>query len=147
MVLQRLCRGRVSLPRRLGWLVTFLFVSFAWVFFRADTPGQALALLGDLFTGGVSLPSQEFVAALPLNAVSTVLTALQNLLAPGGRALTYGVPLLLFPAGLALLLAPNPVRQGETFRPEPGKALLTVLCLTLSLLFLSGVDTFIYANF
>lgn len=147
MVLQRLCRGRFSLPRWLGWLLTFGFVNLAWVFFRADTLGQALALLGDLFTGGGSLPSAGLASVLPLDAMYQVLYALQALIKPGGRVFTYWAPLMLFPAGLALLRAPNPVRQGESFAPSVRRALLAALCITLSLLFLSGVDTFIYANF
>lgn len=147
MVAQRLCRGKISLPRWLGWLVTFLFINLAWVFFRADSLGQALALLGDLASGGLALPSAELIASLPLDAMTTVLVAVQNLFVPGGRALTYWAVMLLIPAGVALLLAPNPVRQGERFRPTAGRAALAAGCLILSILFLSGVETFIYANF
>ena len=48
---------------------------------------------------------------------------------------------------MALLALPNPVRQGERFKPGLWKALLAAGCVALSILFLSGVDTFIYANF
>ena len=147
MVIARLCRGKVSLPRPVGWLITFLFVNAAWVFFRADSLGQALALLGDIAAGGIAMPSPQLAAALPLDAMSQVLSALQNLLLVGGRAMTYWVPLLLFPAGLALLLLPNPVRQGQNFKPTCLRALLAAGCIILSVLFLSGVETFIYANF
>jgi hypothetical protein len=146
MIVQRLCRGRVALPRWLGWLITFAFVNVAWVFFRASTPGQAFALLADL-AGGLSLPSAELAAALPLAALRSILIGLQGALMPGGRGLIYWLPLLAFPAGLALLPLPNPLAQSRTFRPTLGKALLAVLCLAVSVLFLSGVETFIYANF
>lgn len=147
MVVQRLCRGKVSLPRPLGWLLTFVFVNVAWVFFRAGTLSQALALLGDLLSGGLALPSAGLAAALPLDAVTSVLTALQGRIQPGGRMMIYWAPLMAFPAGMALLLLPNPVRLGERFRPTWGRAALTIACLVVSILFLSGVDTFIYANF
>ena len=147
MVLQRLCQGKVTLPRWLGWLLTFAFVNVAWVFFRADTLGQALALLGDLAAGGLAMPSSGLAAALPLTAMSQVLSLFQALLKEGGRIMTYWAPLLFIPAGLALMLAPNPVRQGENFRPSLLRALLAAGCVILSVLFLSGVDTFIYANF
>lgn len=146
MVVQRLCRGKLSLPRWLGWLITFLFVNLAWVFFRADSLSQALALLGDL-AGGLVLPSAGLAAALPPEALGSVLTALQGLLMPGGRALIYWVPLLVFPAALALLACPNPLNQTSPLRPTVGKLLLAALCLVVSILLLSGVDTFIYANF
>ena len=146
MVLQRLCRGKFTLPRWLGWIVTFVFVNLAWVFFRADSLGQAFALIGDL-AGGFALPSAALAAALPPEAAGSVLTALQGLLMPGGRALIYWVPLLVFPAGLALLACPDPLTQTQTFRPTGWKAALAAVCLVVSVLLLAGVDTFIYANF
>ena len=51
------------------------------------------------------------------------------------------------PVGLALLACPNPTAQAENFRPTAGRAALCAACLAASVLFLSGVDTFIYANF
>ncbi len=147
MVLQRLLKGRVTLPRPVAWLLTFLFVNLAWVFFRAGTAGQALTLLGGLFGPGWALPSPEFAAALPLTAAGEALAFLQRVIAPGGNLFRYWIPLLLLPVGLALLACPNPTAQAENFRPTTGRAALCAACLAASVLFLSGVDTFIYANF
>ena len=146
-VAERLLKGKLSLPKPLAWLLTFLFVNIAWVFFRTDSVGQALALLSGLFQGGWGLPSKEFAAALPLKVVSEGLIFLQNTAAPLGRALIYWVPLLLLPAGLALLACPDPAARLERFRPTVWRAALTVVCLTGSVLLVTGVDTFIYANF
>ena len=146
-VLERLCGDKVSPPKPLAWLLTFLFVNLAWVFFRADGLGQALALLGGLFRGGWALPSKEFAAALPLEVLSRALSYLQRVIQPGGRALIYWAPLALLPAGLGLLALPNPLRQAERFRPTVWRVVLTSACLAGSVLFFAGVDTFIYANF
>ncbi len=147
MAIQRLWGDKVRLPKAIAWLLTFLFVNVAWVFFRADSVGQALALLGDLFRGGWALPSLEFAAALPAEVVSKVLATLQSILGIGGRILTYYVPLLALPAGLALLACPDPLVQARRFRATGWRLALTILCLVVSILFFSGVDTFIYANF
>ena len=146
-VLEQLLKGKITLPRPLAWLLTFLFVDLAWVFFRADSAGQALALLGGLFRGGWGLPSREFAAALPLKVMGDALVFFQNAAAPQGNLLTYWVPLALIPAGLGLLALPNPLRRAEDFRPTVWRAVLTTVCLAASVLFFSGVDTFIYANF
>lgn len=146
-VVQRLLKGKVSLPKPLAWLLTFVFVNIAWVFFRAESASQALALLGGLFQAGWGLPGPELAAALPLEVLSNALKYLQELWMPGGRVLIYWAPLMLLPAGLALLVCPNPIVQAEEFRPTGWKAALCVLCLTASVVFFSGVDTFIYANF
>lgn len=146
-VIERLGREKVSLPKPLAWLVTFLFVNIAWVFFRAESVNQALALLGGLFQSGWGLPSPEFVASLPLKMISDALGYLQDVFPAGGLALAYWAPLMAFPAGMALLACPNPVAQGSNFHPTAWKAVLAILCIVGSVLFFSGVDTFIYANF
>ncbi len=146
-VAQRLLKGKLSLPKPLAWALTFLFVSAAWVFFRADSVKQALTMLSRLFAGGWGLPSEDFAAALPLEAMSVAFSFIQYSLLPGGMGLVYWLPLLFIPAGLALLACPNPLAQAEHFRPTVGKAVLTTLCLVGSVLFFSGVATFIYANF
>lgn len=145
-VLERLSEGKVTLPRPLAWLLTFLFVNLAWVFFRADSLGQALALLGGLFRPGWGLPSREFAAALPLKVLSQGLGFVQNAL-PLGLIPTYWAPLLFFPAGIALLFRPSLLARAERFRPTLGRLVLTALCLTAGVLLFAGVDTFIYANF
>ena len=146
-VVERLLKGKVSLPRPLAWLLTFLFVNIAWVFFRAESLHQALALLGGLFQPNWGLPGPEFAASLPLEVLSNALKYLQGLWMPGRRALIYWAPLMAIPAGLALLACPNPLAQTERFRPTVWKAVLCVLCIVVSVIFFSGVDTFIYANF
>ncbi len=146
-VVERLGKGKSSLPKPLAWLFTFIFVNAAWVFFRADSLRQALDLLGRLLQGNWGLPTPEFAAALPLEVLSNGLNYLQELWMPGGRVLIYWVPLLMIPLGLALLACPNPTAQAERFRPTAWKAALCVLCIVVSVLFFSGVDTFIYANF
>ena len=128
-------------------LRTLLLVIIGRYFSRADSLRQALDLLGRLLQGNWGLPTPEFAAALPLEVLSNGLNYLQELWMPGGRVLIYWVPLLMIPLGLALLACPNPTAQAERFRPTAWKAALCVLCIVVSVLFFSGVDTFIYANF
>ena len=82
-----------------------------------------------------------------MTVLCNALVYLQGQLQAGGRALIYWAPLMLIPMGLALLACPNPLVQTERFRPAVWKAVLCVLCLVVSVIFFSGVDTFIYANF
>lgn len=51
-VLHRMIQERVQMPRWLGFLLTFSFVNVTWVFFRADTIGQAVSLFGRMLRGG-----------------------------------------------------------------------------------------------
>lgn len=63
MVAETLLPARARLPRRLGQCLTFAFVCFAWIFFRADTVADALALAAALPTGWGALP--DLGLALP----------------------------------------------------------------------------------
>ncbi len=147
MVLERLTRGKLNIPKPLGWLLTFLFVSAAWVFFRAETLPQALALLGDMVKGGWAAPSPQFADALLLPEFEA-LAIFANLVGIGTQGMFYyWAPLLLLPVGMALLALPNPLRQAQSFRPKVWKALVIAVALVWSVISLSGVDTFIYANF
>lgn len=146
-VAERLLKGKISLPKPLSWLLTFLFVNVAWVFFRAGSVGEALTLLSRLFQPGWGLPTREFITALPLKLMLEVLGFVQALIDPAGSMVAYVVSMLFIPAGLALLACPNPVEQAGRFRPSGWKLALTVVCLAGSVLLFTGVDTFIYANF
>lgn len=147
MVLERLCRGKLTLPRPLGWLLTFLFVNAAWVFFRAGDLGQALALLGDMAGGGWALPSPDLADALLLPEVRALGTLAGLLGEWTGPLCAYWLPLAALPLGLALLALPNPLRQARDFRPRTWKVLAAAAALVWSVISLSGVETFIYANF
>lgn len=147
MALERLCRGRARIPRPLGWLLTFLFVNAAWVFFRAVNVTQALSLLGDMCKGGWALPSAEFADALLLPEFKALATFADLAGWATQGVFYYALPLLSLPMGMALLALPNPLRQAQSFRPRAWKALVVVIALVWSVISLSGVDTFIYANF
>ncbi len=147
MVLERLTRGKLNIPKPLGWLLTFLFVNAAWVFFRSGTLSQAVSLFADMAKGGWALPSPEFADALLLPEFEALAT-FANLAGIGTQGMFYyWLPLLALPVGMALLCLPNPLRQAEHFRPKVWKALCVMVVLVWSVVSLSGVDTFIYANF
>jgi D-alanyl-lipoteichoic acid acyltransferase DltB (MBOAT superfamily) len=53
-------RTGIALPKPLAWAVTFLFVVVTWVFFRAASVGDALAMLHAMtrFSGERSPPGR-----------------------------------------------------------------------------------------
>jgi len=54
----------LSMPKALAWITTFLFVNFSWVFFRAESFSDAIALLkGMLGFNGAGI-SSEFAVTL-----------------------------------------------------------------------------------
>lgn len=76
----------IRLIRRLN---TFILVAFAWIFFRANSTGDAFTLVGRLFEGSWSLPAT--LAAMELDAAAILLTVFSILtLTLIDRMLTYG---------------------------------------------------------
>lgn len=76
----------MRLPGWLGWAVTFLFVNFAWVFFRAEDLPAAQRMLSSMF--GLSGAGLGYVAnnLLPLEAMLALgLAALLAFLAPNSQ--------------------------------------------------------------
>jgi alginate O-acetyltransferase complex protein AlgI len=63
----RMFCGKLRLPKLLSWIVTFTAVVAAWVFFRADSMSDAVALLTRMFdVRGVGVTSVLSVAQYPL---------------------------------------------------------------------------------
>ena len=63
-------KGRVPFPAIISWLVTFNFVCFAWVFFRADSLGAAWQIFGQLFAGsGPSIVTLPMILAILVGLV------------------------------------------------------------------------------
>ncbi len=135
-VLYRLFRRPYDrLHPALRWLITFLFVTVAWVFFRAETMDSAMTVLRAMF-------SMEFGA---INATVTNVFATPMNLHPGYNAIMTQLWYVLALAGVLGL--PNTYELTDRFRPTLGRAALTVVLLVLCVLSLSGVSVFLYYNF
>lgn len=135
-VLYRLFRRPYDrLHPALRWLITFLFVTVAWVFFRAETMDSAMTVLRAMF-------SMEFGA---INATVTNVFATPLNLHPGYNAIMTQLWYVLALAGVLGL--PNTYELTDRFQPTLGRAALTVVLLVLCVLSLSGVSVFLYYNF
>ena len=106
-------------------LLTFLAVSFSWLFFRADSLGHAFALIGQLFS------------VWDLNA--------------GLAALSMALPDALWLLA-ALLMSPLLDRLSRDERPQPTDMTLVYLALSIALAWLIRLEqnapsAFIYFQF
>ena len=135
-VLYRLFRRPYDrLHPALRWLITFLFVTVAWVFFRAETMDSAMTVLRAMFC-------MDFGAIS--SSITDVFTTPMNL-HPGYNAIMTQLWYALALAGVLGL--PNTYELTDRFQPTLGRAALTVVLLVLSVLSLSGVSVFLYYNF
>ncbi|MDJ1484272.1 MBOAT family O-acyltransferase [Cytophagaceae bacterium YF14B1] len=117
-------KTKISIPDSVGLLITLLYVNFAWVFFRATSVGDALAVLKSM----IGIGSVSYTG-------SKVLTDI------------YIYPTLL--AGMFFLFLKNPPQLAKEFRFNT-QHLLYMLGLTLiGLIYLNSITSndFLYFDF
>lgn len=135
-VAERILKSNKRAPEHGGMGYTFLLVSVAWVFFRAESLGQACQLLKKiLLVDGLSV-SQEFI-----NELSTPLKWIlaQCQLKPGISLVFYLI--------LAFVISWKSKNIFEDNILNIRSAVLTALLIVLSLFSMSNVVTFIYNAF
>lgn len=127
----------------LAWLITFNFVNIAWVFFRAKEWGDAVKVLGAMFSlDNVTLPYQiqyklAFLSQYGIEFGSFVANI------GGGRSIV-----LWLPAGFGLvLLFKNSIAKADDFKMSYVTALFSGVMFLLGVMSLNKVSEFLYFNF
>lgn len=141
---RRVAASGVSRVLRIG--LTFLFVTFAWSIFRAESLSQAMQLWTQLFTGGFGEIYQ------PITAKFQSLVEISFLYRAGLGSVIDSLPWLPLTAFTGIVLVAiftlhNTQEKTETLRLT-GRKMLTVIILMLwSILSLSEISEFLYFNF
>jgi len=137
-------KGRVAIPKAVQWVLTFLFVNLAWVFFRAPSMAAAGELFSAAIAGGWGLPLEALASGVldsEVTAIGTLLPALEGAMPGLILAALLGI-------GLVVSLWPkNTIQKMEEFRPKVGTAVVCGVLLVWAILSFSSVATFIYSNF
>jgi len=133
----------LKMPMLLGWLITFNFVNFAWVFFRAkDIESAAKVVRGMVGLGGVELPS--WLHYWRLEAMGVSYGSWLSELAGGWW---------VFPQLLAAFVLVLKFKNSSTWLDltEPGYRLLLVVGVlagfAITMDFYSSTAVFLYFNF
>ena len=133
------------------WLVTFLTVNVLWVFFRADSVGDALLLLQRM----TDFKSIKPALWMNLNLAYKVcfdtveFTFLENMFTPLRELMdsVFGMHLRIYFAAAFLIVLLGKNSKEIKFKPTAARALLTVILLSWSILSLSGLSEFLYFDF
>ncbi len=138
----------VKCPKAIRLIVTFSFVSLAWVYFRAPDLPSAHAFFRQLFTGGFVPVNIEFIAAATpaeLNIIQWIVLRFTGLSTYyTGMVL---VLLFLFFTVFASIGMKNTDERIKDFKPSGRLAAATTALLVFSILSLSEISKFIYVNF
>ncbi len=132
----------IRMPRLPAWLLTFLFVNVAWVFFRAKSWSAALKVLSGMAgLKGIMLPpsaAQKF-AFLERHGVT-----FGDLFF---RTVDKSTVYLLAATLLIAFFAKNSDEMADAFRPTRRTLALTAAIAIYALLNMNKVTEFLYFNF
>ena len=133
------------LPHVLNWLATFVFINLTWVFFRADSIGDAcqlIAKIGQLKFGVIAL---EITNAFVLPELTFVFNLLPDI-----KALSDSLIMLIgfFAVSMGIaVFSRNTYEHMTRFKPNLFVMLYTAVLAVWCVLSFAGVSTFLYFNF
>jgi len=137
--------GSVMIRHCISIMLTFIYVTVAWVFFRANTISDAITLLTRVFTGGSRRVATSILACFQLDELWYVIkvTPLMKL------DFVWEICMWLFLAGSVVIIffSRNAIEISQKCRIGIKTTLLTALLLVWSIVSFSGVSTFLYMNF
>ena len=149
-VITRMIRGKKedkpSVPVRvLKTLLTFIYVTLAWVFFRAKTIGDGALLISRMFTGGHKRVATQLSACFQLDEIWYVLKVTPIMKLP--FAWETCLWLFLIAAVVIIFFCKNAITIAKSCKIGVKTTIVTALLLVWSIVSLAGVSAFLYMNF
>lgn len=126
-------------------ILTFAYVTAAWVFFRADTVKEAAMLFIRMFTGGKKALAAGFSSCFQLDEIWYILKVTPIMkLSFAWDACLWG---FLIAAVIIIFFNENAIRKVTSCRIGICSTLVTFVFLAWSIVSFAGVSTFLYMNF
>lgn len=139
----------ISQSRRvLNWLAVvcnFIYVSFAWIFFRATSIADGLDVVKHMFTSSWRYVSYPISEAMKMDELWYVVKILRLDRYPFSQNLAMIIVSLV--AIIITFAAPNAAYISENIKPKRKYAVLIAILGIWCVLTLSEVSTFLYFNF
>lgn len=134
-----------KIPRFIRVFVTFIYVTIAWVFFRAGSIREALSFIGVMFGGKAGLFSHEFLASFDVLELTYTESHIGFLGRISDAFPALNMTVIIAVSVTALII--EKILAGRKFRPSLLNAVICVLLLVWCVLSFSGVSVFLYFNF
>ena len=130
-VIDRLFRdNNWKINKYVSWILTFMFVNCAWVFFRATTFERAFEILTAMFS-------------VPSGGVLNMAGIITN-----GSIIIIGLVYILLVISLVVTLSfKNTYELAETFDYTTINTVYVVILMVVGISFMPGISPFIYFNF
>lgn len=145
MVIERMNRDRIKrLHPALSWMITFIFINIAWIFFRADSIGDAIAMIKEIAMLQFTPISTDMIYAGQCVGIEKLIT----LFGSTQIKLKTAYPIIMQLAVLFMILfCKNTNERISDFKPTIKNAAVVIILLSYSILSLSQISTFLYFNF
>jgi hypothetical protein len=126
-------------------VLTFTYVTLAWVFFRANTIADAITLLARVFAGGSRRISTNISACFQLDELWYVIKVTPFM----KFGFVWNICMWIFLIGSAIIIffSKNAIEITKNCKIGVKTTLLTALLLVWSIVSFAGVSTFLYMNF
>lgn len=126
-----------------AWFVTFNFVNIAWVFFRAESWGQAIEVLKSMIgLNGIALPTFFENKLVILNNYNI---QFHNFYLSNMEVVQ--VVLLILISLYVCIMFKNSIQMMKNFKPTPLYSIFIIVIVIYGVLNLSNVSEFLYFNF
>lgn len=127
----------------LAWMINFVYASLAFVFFRANTVGDAIELIKQILYVDFTTISVDILDAFKTPVLKFLLD---------GTAVTNSLPYIYvgiyyFLAFYIIMGCKNSKEKMESFKAGPCSLAFTAVLLVASILSFAGISTFLYFNF
>lgn len=128
-----------------GIILTFIFVNFAWIFFRAPDISSAIKLIQNITSGNFGLPSGDFIAGFNLPEFWYILKVI------GLTSNAWGIYICTIAytiiALLIVFLSPTAISISHRINDSIPLAIVLGVLFAWCIVSLSGISTFLYFNF
>ncbi|TMV47509.1 MBOAT family protein [Paenibacillus mesophilus] len=131
----------IKMNRFMAWFITFNFVNMAWIFFRAQSWGDAIKVLkGMLGMNGFAVPAvvASYITILADYTGEFFIVSTKELA---------GISLMIVMFLFVVIAARNSTEIQRTFKPSMFYAIVFILLTAYSLMSLQKVSEFLYFNF
>ena len=127
----------------LNYLITFSFVNFTWIIFRADSIRDALRIIYRILLctfGGID---ENIITAFKLPGINLLFESLKIY-----NYFPYALLVLFFIITFIIMLGcSNAVEKTNKFKPSVINIIKVVILLVWSIISFGGISTFLYFNF
>lgn len=131
--------------RAVKTILTFTYVTAAWVFFRADNVRDALTLFAKMFTGGRKTLPAGFSSCFQLDEIWYILKVTPVMrLSFAWDVCLWG---FLLTSAIIIFFCKNAITKVREVKIGMGTTLATFVLLCWSIVSFAGVSTFLYMNF